>query len=866
MQLGTPTSPYFSPVALDGVFNASRQDLPPELRTPRKFADVQGPRTIRGMPFLFGFTGRPDVVLIADGSVSLTLGGATASYLVFVHVVEDAPEGADVRFTGDRTPSRLGSVVSEYVLEYADGSRHVVPILRGFSIQQARIVGGLGISTSWVCVPAVDDRVVAAVDEALTLGLPSEGAWFYGRESGRTAAGVWAADDEWDPGVLWLGAVRNPRPRDPISAIVCRPVEARSAVYALSVSAVSDHPLRPGRRGKLRLALPDGVDPNAIGEVADSDIAIDLGLVISARPALEYDREHWLTWEKGVVAQPARCEREVIIEYAAHPQAHLHLGGQVYDLARLAHASVDRLPDERPVRLRFVERGKPERIAVRLHMHGEAGEYLPPRGHHRKVNRVWHQDNYAEFVCGENQYAYVDGECTADLPLGTVYIEISRGFEVMPIRTAFEVGAETDEVTFELDHVLRWRERGWVTADTHVHFLSPQTALLEAKAEGVNVVNLLAAQWGELFTNVGDFDGTTTFGADEHDRGEFLVRVGSENRTPALGHISLLGYRGELIDPLSTAGPNEAAYGDLMESTMAEWARRCLDQGGLVVLPHTQWLQLEHAADVVLDLVDAIELMHPNPQDVSAAERFALSPYGLADWYRYQNLGYQLPLTAGSDKMSAAMLLGGIRSYVQLNGRELTYENWIDAVRDGNTFVSAGPLVELTVDGVAPGGRVRLPPGGGVVDVEWLMECLYVPVDAVEVIVGGDCGDREELGGKLSAQGGAAVRVTRSTWIAACVRGSFHGRSDDIVAHTSAVQVLVEGSELFSETDAIALLEQIQGAMAYVDTLAPRPDPQRFSQLRASLETAYDRLHQRMNSAGIRNRQLMPAPGEPHEH
>ena len=63
---------------------------------------------------------------------------------------------------------------------------------------------------------------------------------------------------------------------------------------------------------------------------------------------------------------------------------------------------------------------------------------------------------------------------------------------------------------FELERVLDWREHGWVTADTHVHFLSPQTALLEGAAEGVNVVNLLASQWGEMFSNVGDFDGATT--------------------------------------------------------------------------------------------------------------------------------------------------------------------------------------------------------------------------------------------------------------------------------------------------------------------------------------------------------------------
>ena len=100
-------------------------------------------------------------------------------------------------------------------------------------------------------------------------------------------------------------------------------------------------------------------------------------------------------------------------------------------------------------------------------------------------------------------------------PLGTGVRRHHRGYEIAPIRSAVEVGPDTDELVFEFERVLRWRERGWVTADTHVHFLSPQTALLEGKAEDVNVVNLLASQWGEMFSNVGDFDGSTTFGATD---------------------------------------------------------------------------------------------------------------------------------------------------------------------------------------------------------------------------------------------------------------------------------------------------------------------------------------------------------------
>ena len=68
--------------------------------------------------------------------------------------------------------------------------------------------------------------------------------------------------------------------------------------------------------------------------------------------------------------------------------------------------------------------------------------------------------------------------------------------------------------------------------------------------------------------------------------GEYLVRVGTENRQHVLGHISLLGYSGDIIAPMTTGGPDESALGDPVEILLTEWARQCKQQGGLVVLPH----------------------------------------------------------------------------------------------------------------------------------------------------------------------------------------------------------------------------------------------------------------------------------------
>ena len=863
-----PASSHFTPISLDAAFNADRATLDGGLGAGTSAVpdwslhEGYGKQTLRGIPFQLGNAAQANVILLDPAQpgteVRIDFEPVLATYFVVLHAVEDVPRTLPDTFgqigaipgAGDNMGNALGSHVSDYVLRYADGVEVETSIRRRFEIQQRHITWG---ASPFAAQPARDVSVFNSGTEDYLLNQVAAQA--YGRGETRHDAGRTIEIEN-----LWLYALPNPHPDKPVSALVLRSRNERSLVYAVSATTLTDHPLRPGVRRKLRMTLPEGIILNAIGELdpesRSPEIAIDLGTVISARAELDYGHDRWRGESPEV--QPDSRRDAVIVEYAAHPAARLYVatgsdaflssdvpngespaGEQALQIEAVA-------PADRPVTLRFIDRETRQHVAVRLHLHGAAGEYLPPRGHHRKVNRHWFEDNYAEFVNGGNQYSYVDGECIADLPLGAVHIEISRGYEIVPIRTTVEIAADTAEIVFELERRLDWRERGWVTADTHVHFLSPQVALLEGKAEGVNVVNLLAAQWGEMFSNVGDFDGRTTLGArDFGGDGEFLVRVGTENRMQVLGHISLLGYSGAMIHPLSSGGPAESAIGDPQEVSMAEWAERCAAQGGLVVMPHAPNPQCERAANIVNGLVHGIEMMTFNPYDAQ------VNPYGLADWYRYQNIGYQLPLVAGSDKMSAASLLGGIRTYAFLGARPFTYETWMEAVRSGNTFVTVGPLVEFSVQGQPAGCMIDLPASGGTIDVAWNVQSANVPIAQVEIVVGGEVADQVEVGNALSASGHRSILVTSSTRVALRVRGSYRGRAGDIAAHTSAVQVLVGGKPIFVETEALAVLEQIEGAMAYVDTLAPRPDEVRFKRLRATLESAYNRLHQRLHHDGV---------------
>lgn len=860
----TPPSPHFTTINLTDYLNATRRDLDSGFAKSAGDNDwsdtLVGPQTLRGIPFLFGGAAGPDVIALrpGDAPVSLVFRPEIVTYIVFVQAVSDRPPSRPPGFDimPDDSPYRkpiesndVGGLVSTYTIEYADGSEADVPIIRRLGIQQRHVCWG---ASPFAAMPALGPYVHATHGEDLILGRAPRVE--YDLAAARNGSGRLSGEN------LWLYALPNPRPHSEVKGIrLCANNEA-SLVYAISTTRLSEHPLRLQSRRKLRMRLPAGVNLNALGELDTDDrgdqIGMDLGTVISARAVLEYSRSDWQSNIHDV--QPTRSDSDVIVEYSAHPDARLYIRScdgtlLVRELRSLESPPTSGSyaleaqaiePATKPVRLSIVEASTGLPVAARLHIHGPHGEYLPPRGHNRKVNVGVFEDKFAEFANDLNQYAYVNGECTVDLPLGSVFVEITRGFEVQPIRRIVEIDGKTDSLTFDLDNVLRWREQGWVTSDTHVHFLSPQTAVLEAQAEGVNVVNLLASQWGELFHNVSDFDGRTTLGSkDLGGDGEFLVRVGTENRMQVLGHISLLGYNGKMIDPLCAGGADEAAIGDPLETTTAEWAERCRQQGGLVVMPHAPSPQAERAADIVLGLVDAIEVMTFNPR------KWQIGAFALADWYRYLNIGYQVPLVAGSDKMDAASLLGGVRTYAHLGSREFTYQSWMGAVRGGDTFITVGPLVNMTVEGRRPGSKIQLPSGGGMVAVNWQIESVSVLPKRVEVICNGRVVDEFRYD-QLTCHGHASVRISESCWLAVRVRGSVAGRDTDIAAHTSSVFIEVGESPIFATADAVAILAQIEGSIAYLDTLAPKTDGDRHSRMRATLELAHHRLHHQLHRLG----------------
>jgi hypothetical protein len=661
--------------------------------------------------------------------------------------------------------------------------------------------------------------------------------------------------------VNWLWAWENPYPEKIITGIRFEPVSGVVIVSGISAGAASSQPFRWQSRKKAILRLPDEAvyNPKLDEEGMLQQVQLDMGQVISGTLRMIYPNDGWSDTYNNQI--PVRSEKDVLIEYTAHPDARFHLaGGQVIPLKNLSAgpSTVPLQPVEaatQRVNLRAIERGSGKPVPVKLHIHGEQGEYLPPVDRHRNPNPAWFEDYSVDFVHGSDwdgsstsphYCTYIPGESMIDLPLGKVYIEVSKGFEIRPVRKVINVTPQLDEIVIEIEKVLPWRERGWVTADTHVHFLSPISALLEGSAEGVNIVNLLASQWGELMTNVGDFDGHTTWGSKEAGGdGEYLVRVGTENRQHVLGHISLLGYRGRIIAPMTTGGPDESALGDPIEILLTEWARQCKQQGGLVVLPHFPQPRAEHAASVVSGDIDAIEM-------TSWGDLYSgIDPYSLSDWYRYLNSGYLLAAVGGTDKMSANTAVGTVRTYARIaQDKAFSYDNWMEAVKRAETFVTYGPLLEFSVDGKPMGSQMKMSSKGGRVDVEWQVASVTIPMSRVELVVNGEI--RESVAVSPEGERGSwSVKVGESSWLALLLRGHYEDKPEIIAAHSSPVVISVDGSTMLAAADAVTILEQIEGALAYLDTVGTRAEDLVYKRMRMVLLSAHRSLHNRMHQLGF---------------
>jgi hypothetical protein len=797
----------YEPLVLAALCNAGSETFGSARQPPI------GDQVIHGLPFRIGDPARPEdacfVHVMPGESVTVPV-DRTAERVIVAHCRVESGAGDWLA---------PGRVVAEYEFRLADTGLTAIAVPIRERLEIAARPGD-----AW------DASAPFIAASSSQFGLPSryEGRW---DEAGwrQTEVSNTLAD-------YYLWTWENPYPLTRIAEIELHAVEAAVLVAAITLGNAGEHPFRREAASTLRFTALGQDGPRPLREPA---VDVDRGV---AAYAFRLPGSDDVT---DLINDPAKGWGESADADSAHAYARVSAIGSATVVLKDGDREVGRFrwselahdkPVEQPgMRVEIAEQGRnwvhvtvlddetgrpvPCRVAFR----SAAGVPYQPHGHHSHVNSdlgTWHIDVGGDVRLGRLSYAYIDGTCQGWLPTGDVIADVARGFEYEPLREPIRIAAGQRELTLRIRRWTSMNERGWYSGDSHVHFLSARGSLTEQQGEDLNVVNLLQSQWGNLFTSTEEFTGSPVATTD----GRHITWVSQENRQPFFGHLVLWGLQRPVM-PWCTDGPIEAELGGWLETTVSDWADRCHEQQGTVVIPHFPLPNGEPAVLIATERADAIEMI---------VQREAFH----AEYYRYLNCGYRLPLVGGTDKMSADVPVGLYRTYARLGDEPFSYAAWTRAVRAGRTFLSGGPMIDLRVEGHEIGDCLRLP-GPGTVSVSASAEGIF-PVFTLQLIQNGRVvASADDPHGVRRLDLQANVRVDGNCWLAARCGGPqyFKGpRHHDswergVFAHTSPVYVACTEDDWsqFDADQARSMLAMVDGGLQRVRQHAVRYPEDRIS-------------------------------------
>ncbi|MDG2304919.1 MAG: CehA/McbA family metallohydrolase [Candidatus Binatia bacterium] len=407
---------------------------------------------------------------------------------------------------------------------------------------------------------------------------------------------------------------------------------------------------------------------------------------------------------------------------------------------------------------------------------------------------------------------YVDAVVEMEVPIGRYRVSATKGFEWETRSVVIEVlpGRQGAAAPLQLSRWIDMPAAGWVSADGHLHIGRPSPALDPVvatwmAAEDLHVANLL--QMGRE----GEVVGARQYAFGEAGRyrsGEVVLAPGQENpRTWLLGHGMVFGAS-RYIDP----GERYLVYQPVWRQARAE--------GGLAGYAH--WQPPGVLIDAPTGLVDFLEVL-----------QFDTPNYEML--YRLWGLGLLVAPIAGTDFPCIGDLPGADRFYARV-GRPFTWERWLDAVGEGRTFVTNGPLLEFEVNGAGIGDRIRIDvPGVVRVEASVRFDPTRDDVEALELVRDGKVVHRvtevTELG-RIAFS--LRLPMEQSGWLALRSDGAKIDRRpihDDMggaiklrprssAAHTGVISVRVAGTPpLGTGTAARRLAEAAREEMAALHEL-----------------------------------------------
>ena len=499
--------------------------------------------------------------------------------------------------------------------------------------------------------------------------------------------------------------------------------------------------------------------------------------------------------------------------HAAAPRACSHEGhhAATYEVTPAARNAGARAH----LRLSIVDAQSGNPLAARFTLKIDGQSYVPPAlsGSGLRFTSI-HRRRKQRFTA---TYSRGTGDVLIPLPetARSGAITAAKGFEFLPVTAQFRVEGKFATATLRMERWTDLGSAGWHAADEHLHYerIDPKHDgdwLSMLDADGLSHAHFLVLKGGNL---PGVWAQQHAYGkAGEASDGRRLIRPGEEYRDSTQGHVNLLGIN-QVIAPISTGGIGSPAvlynYPPLLDVF-----RQTHRRGGIGGPAHGGSLARSStsALDTILGEVDFFEIANTHLYKTDA-------------WYRLLNCGFIVPPVAGTDLPNFGFrdpwqpLLGEVRTYVRCGSR-CDFEAWKQAVRQGRTFVTSGPVIQLEVNGEGPGGTVRLPASGGRVRIRASLASPR-PLTSLELV---RMGEPLAVRPAASQAGNGVSRlvieqelmVESSCWLAARGTGGPKtavnqglGIQQSEIAHSGVVQILAGQQPIRSAADVAALRRQL---------------------------------------------------------
>jgi uncharacterized protein YlzI (FlbEa/FlbD family) len=452
------------------------------------------------------------------------------------------------------------------------------------------------------------------------------------------------------------------------------------------------------------------------------------------------------------------------------------------------------------------------------------GRAVPARAYLWRGDEPLLPPGFSSYARGDERHFLVPGEFELELEPGRYRLKVERGLEYFPVELDLVVPRDA-VVPVRLRRFVDMAGAGWYSADMHVH-RDPASIPLILRAEDLNFVptittHVWSTEVSQPWKSPPEFPVVVEPGRIFTANAQEVERIqGGPGAVILLARDLPLPFNGYELHPPGVT-----------------YTRKVHEMGGYVEGDKLFWV--DTIVNAALGEIDFVELNcnHFLPRlvdtDLAAWSHWPLEfgyrgPRGFALWmmdlyYRILNSGIQLPLSAGSANGVKATPVGYNRVYVRLGETGFDYPAFMGALKQGRSFSTNGPILEIEVDGRhGPGDRVDVRPGH-----EYRFRARARsrgPLERLQLVVNGEVVAEQAGRDARELLLEKTLRFDRSSW--AAVRAFERARDSElwrpaghVFAHTSPVYFLLEGKPVVVPESVQDLLQKIDRLIAHTKGL-----------------------------------------------